>query len=301
MPSSEFFGYTLTNIGPLTATFTAPSSCATKSDILVWYSRHDPTLTAIRGDRFLGQGSCVDGVTPRGGCAPSGEAIDKIISASPTASIVWYHSPGIACPSGWTTAGILKGGAEPTGSGIFSQEAITPWGNESSYQAIFLPQLFANVLDTDETMAMCCPSGWGAEPLGGSCASSIGNLGSVAQSTACYKYWGDLDLDDVYVTSYAGKTWDPPLRSQPPITEEPSTSTRTLANTGTGTFGLYYETDSVYLATQTGGLLMIYKEAELNGSKGEDGKGAGTVTRVGIVLPILSVALSLFLGSGLAL
>lgn len=46
---------------------------------------------------------------------------------------------------------------------------------------------------------------------------------------------------------------------------------------------------------------MVYKEAELNASKGDDGKGAGSVSRVGIVLPMLSVALSLFLGPGLAL
>ncbi|KAK7217781.1 hypothetical protein V2G26_005784 [Clonostachys chloroleuca] len=299
MPSSEFFGYTLTNLGPLTTTFTAPSSCATNSDNLVWYSRFDSTVTGIGRDRYLGQETCRDGVT-RGACAPSGEAIDKLVSASPSSSNIWYHSPGIACPSGWTTAGTLKGGAEPTGSGIFNQEAITPWGNESSYQAIFLPQLFANALGNDEAMAMCCPSGWVAEPLGGSCSSSIGNLGSVSQSTACHKYWTDLDVDDVYVTSYAGKTWDPPLRSQSPITEEPITATRTLVNTETGTF-VRYETDSIYLATQTGGLLMVYKEAELNASKGDDGKGAGSVSRVGIVLPMLSVALSLFLGPGLAL
>ncbi|CAG9985020.1 unnamed protein product [Clonostachys byssicola] len=298
MPSSEFFGYTLTNLGPLTTTFTAPSACATKSDNLVWYSRYDATLTAgIGRDRYLGKESCGNGST-RDDCIPSGEAIHKMVSASPSASNIWYHSPGISCPSGWTTAGTLKGGAEPTGSGIFVQEAIKMWTNESAYQVILLPQLFANALDTDEIMAMCCPSGWVAEPLGGSCSSSIGNLGSVSKSTACNVYWTGLDVDDVYVTSYAGKTWDPPLRSQDPITEEAITSTRTLANTGTGTF---YNADNVYLATQTGGVIMVYKEAELNASKGDDGKGAGAVTKVGIVLPMLSVALSLFLGSGLAL
>ncbi|VUC28781.1 unnamed protein product [Clonostachys rosea] len=297
MPSSEFFGYTLSNIGPLTTTFTAPSSCATKSDNLAWYSQYDTTTTGLR-DRYIG-GSCEDAAL--GACRPSGEAIDKIISASPTpSSLMLYHSPGIACPSGWTTAGTLKGGPEPTGSGIFNQDALKPWGNESAYQVILIPQLFANALDADEIMALCCPSGWVAQALAGACSSSIGRLSSVPQSTACRRYWEDLSIEEVYVTSYAGKTWDPPLSSQVPITEEPTTTIVTFANIGTGTRARY-ETDQIYVATQTGGLVMVYKEADLNGSKGDDGKGAGTVTRVGIVLPILSIALSLFLSSGLAL
>lgn len=103
--SSYFGGTTLvtwTNIGPLTTTFTAPASC---SDIqlgnLIVSGRHNNELIfseacSVNRDRapFWLE------------CQPSGSILSSIW---PYASVYRapYMSPGLFCPSGYSTASVL--------------------------------------------------------------------------------------------------------------------------------------------------------------------------------------------------
>lgn len=154
MPTAtSISGYSLTNNGPLTTTFTAPLSCSTPFDILLGYAT-EPT-------HFQWQAQC--DFMPPADCNPSGSAIRSIVSSAggsnPTADMILvYHSPGLVCPSGWSTVGAAAK-LNPTStsiSGAFNQSDTIPTG---SNLGSFEPELdvFLAALDYGETAIVCCP------------------------------------------------------------------------------------------------------------------------------------------------
>lgn len=169
MPTAtRYFDRPVTNFGPLTTTFTAPSSCATQAHPnLQWYY-HPRNNTA--GAAGISGGQCF-GVR-YDDCLPSGTAFDDAFNTIYPDGYMQYFSPGLHCPSGWTTAGTVPGsGAKPTGglhavpsgaSGIFTED---PWpfaakSNASGFGRVaFLPQVkaFPGILEENETLAWCCP------------------------------------------------------------------------------------------------------------------------------------------------
>ena len=150
MPTStEFFGVTAYNLGPLTTTFSAPSACATGND-------HHVIVNGSKPDEVWGHPTC--GFKDRGSCLPSGKSYDSLASVTTPLNRAWnfYYSPGIACPSGWTTAGtmIKEGESSVSVSGVFSsrlQASITG--------AIELEPAdwWAEIMNVSETIAYCCP------------------------------------------------------------------------------------------------------------------------------------------------
>lgn len=162
-------GWELHNLGPLTTTFTAPSPCATAraSDIKLgrevtwsypgwpeWYRDCDP--------RTLGE------------CLPSGSVIDEDQSSRRSAldnpgQQVYYHSPGTACPSGWTTAGYVVKDNDGTLTATWGpQRVITPgledprWATLTSVETVLvtrdlLQNVYQNALGPGETGIACCP------------------------------------------------------------------------------------------------------------------------------------------------
>jgi hypothetical protein len=105
-------------------------------------------------------------VKPYGDCYPSGEKWDT--EAMQTTRYVQgtyqYFSPGIACPKGWETVGLLKHGSS-TGqfgiSGVLTvsgDPAIYGIGDEEKIQFLQPSDFWKNVLDRSETMAVCCPT-----------------------------------------------------------------------------------------------------------------------------------------------
>ncbi|KAF5711555.1 hypothetical protein FMUND_8950 [Fusarium mundagurra] len=122
MPTStEFFGVTAHNLGPLTTTFTAPSACATGTD-------HHVIVNGSAPSEVWGQPTC--GLKDRGSCMPSGKSYDSLRSVTTPLNRAWYHyySPGIACPSGWTTAGniVKDGDSSLSASGVFFRAHPAP-------------------------------------------------------------------------------------------------------------------------------------------------------------------------------
>ncbi|KAF5585846.1 uncharacterized protein FSUBG_12305 [Fusarium subglutinans] len=91
----------ITNFGPLTTTYTAPASCATETDRIyfAYDSDHPEYLWANPTCKMQLIGKCI----------PSGDQYDHLITATyaKTFDLGFYHyySPGLYCPSDWTTAG----------------------------------------------------------------------------------------------------------------------------------------------------------------------------------------------------
>jgi hypothetical protein len=166
MPTSTFLSYDLVNVGPLTTTFTAPSSCETASNLAL-AEKAFPYVP-------VGSESCLP-YSSQGPCVPSGSEIDAI---SKTRGMVliggygWampYFSPGYHCPAGYTTAGVAEKSAngESSVTGIFSMTAIEAYPEESPQPTPFqLPgvNVVASALDEGETAVICCKKSVSALP-----------------------------------------------------------------------------------------------------------------------------------------
>lgn len=173
--TTEFFGAPLTNVGPLTTTYTAPASCATgfrQWNVALKNTNH----TTLRYGYLGAAGTtCTD--QPVGECLPSGAKFDELAKAATTTynnGYLAYFSPGLHCPSGWETAGVAVGSMRPTSgadlhatptnaSGIFTQD---PWPYEpykpnasGLVLAEYLPEVkyFMSIIKDSETVILCCP------------------------------------------------------------------------------------------------------------------------------------------------
>jgi hypothetical protein len=96
-------------------------------------------------ETFVGRPTCGD--TSFGECLPSGNEYDNLFTRFE--GYFPYHSPGLACPSGWTTALTVKG------TDIIAALAQDRGFYDESEDAPLLMHL--NGLKADETLAWCCP------------------------------------------------------------------------------------------------------------------------------------------------
>lgn len=109
MPTAtEYFGYAAVNYGPLTTTFTADRSCATATANRWIYDKSDPRNPLITNVADCATTASAAKTTS---CYPSDSKIEALWSAIPNLEngigVASYFSPGVACPSGWTTAGTM--------------------------------------------------------------------------------------------------------------------------------------------------------------------------------------------------
>lgn len=154
MPNSTYFGATLTNLGPLVTQFTPAPSCSEPSNLAV-------ATQASDGLRLFGFPEC-NLTASAAGCFPDGSKIDELWNPTVTDFIntLVYHSPGIACLSGWTTAGSIVG---PSGwdsaAGFFTRRHFPYRGNGSNTLPDELRAFdqYVGALDPSETLVHCCP------------------------------------------------------------------------------------------------------------------------------------------------
>ncbi|KAK5651164.1 hypothetical protein OQA88_13211 [Cercophora sp. LCS_1] len=161
-------GQTFNSLGPLTTTFTAAASCATATNNILLFTDKDKNFFAP---------NCDVQTSTLGDCFPSGRRIDAhwVHPAALSAVIggqIDYFSPGIACPSAWTTAGVAvknTAGLLVTSSGVFTSASA------SLYNGAFVDQYKPNILmeaiAPGETAVLYCPSGWAF--YGDSCTSTL--------------------------------------------------------------------------------------------------------------------------------
>lgn len=157
MPTSTFLSYNLVNVGPLTTTFTAASSCMTNDPIMALAERVYPY-------HHIAAESC-PAYSVQGDCVPSGSVLDAI--STNTRRTLYsqglampYFSPGLHCPDGYTTAGVAekRAGGETSVTGLFSVTAFEVYDVHPSPTPFMLPpvNVVASALDEGETAVICC-------------------------------------------------------------------------------------------------------------------------------------------------
>lgn len=161
MPTaSTIEGNPLFNLGPLTSTWSAPSSCVTNGFNTALALAINPD-DGVYYDTFFSCGSEVWEAMDE--CFPNGEEYMSIVDenenrAAATFGGHYFHSPGLECPEGWFTAGAATmngdGDVEKTGTmfDVFATKSV-----DDIFQKPFA-QRFADGLDADETGLWCCPS-----------------------------------------------------------------------------------------------------------------------------------------------
>ncbi|KAF5556351.1 hypothetical protein FMEXI_1194 [Fusarium mexicanum] len=176
---------TITNFGPLTTTYTAPTSCATETDHLYFaYNSDNP-------EYLWAYPTCTMQVY--GKCIPSGDQYDHLITATYAKTFDYgfyhYYSPGLYCPSNWTTAGqYVKGTgstAQISGELTKTESTMVPERWEPGRPFPTDPaNVWKQVLEPSETLAVCCPRNYTLD-FNGNCYSVLGPASKYGYSEIC--------------------------------------------------------------------------------------------------------------------
>lgn len=302
MPTStEFFGVTAHNLGPLTTTFTAPSACATGTD-------HHVIVNGSAPNEFWGQPTC--GIKNRGSCMPNGKSYDSLRSVTTPLDRVWYHyySPGIACPSGWTTAGNLvkDGDSSLSASGVFSRPLRTA---TFEAQPLEPSDFWGQIMNVSETIALCCPSDYVADPQG-NCFSTVGPMSEFNYSSMCYS---PAPVEVITVTSVDGASLTKPLlsfdvQSAPASTHEDDRlithsrySSELVVATWVPAVPLVHQQSDLDEAEEDDGDVDENDDGDNGDSEGSDGNAAPTKTPGNGVVSVLGLTLGILAGMGMLL
>jgi hypothetical protein len=221
----------LINLGPLTTTYTPPAACATETARVAIARTNSVHNIAWFEDCEQPQFGTF------GSCLPYGAERDADALASEQArhsSAVYYHSPGIACPESWTTAGVAaRVGNEYSIDGIFGTtrainltttiEIVYPTTNP-------VPNILREALEPSETAVVCCPSGFTANegigchktlPLDAYTAPSVCKTSAawgMSYEAVTYTYLGEA------ITGVAEICTDPAGAQYATMTAEPPTN-----------------------------------------------------------------------------
>ncbi|KAJ5218031.1 uncharacterized protein N7498_000130 [Penicillium cinerascens] len=188
-------GYTFNNWGPVTATFTAPASCSTMSNIMIGSRGTIPFL--------MYEEQC--STTRNYDCIPTG-TITPTTTYNPNPTEIYqeaYFSPGLYCPAGWATVGVAARNADSSlsvGGILTSQLAEVNTG--LPHVPIFLnpATLLVELLDPKESAVMCCPRAMTADIYVG-CYSTVSNY---KVTKRCVDQIPGLDIGEVTKTH----TWN---------------------------------------------------------------------------------------------
>ncbi|KAJ4250172.1 hypothetical protein NW762_011987 [Fusarium torreyae] len=302
MPSlTEFFGYTVTNLGPLTTTYTPPPACTTETT--------DHVIFANKTSLEFQFGAPTCGIQSVGKCFPSGAAYDDFLNnywKSPKQGSQNYFSPGVVCPKGWTTAGTLAHG-DKTGSaersGLFTKD---PWENYPSEYAkhqLAPDSIWLDILDPSETLAYCCPSGWTGGIWGG-CFTSIESFDLSKYPTRCIRVYPDEAV--VTVNTVEGTRVSEGIMSIATVTNKYTQLTQALTSIEPEAS----ELKEIAVARVLPAVPLVYRDSDVKAAKdGDDGKdddkdgddsnGASKLLAAQGLGPLVAVVAGLLTGAGL--
>jgi hypothetical protein len=148
MPEAMLYGgpFTFSNYGPLTTTFTPPPSC-TATD------RLQLGRMTSGFPHFLYSVKCSS--QSEWDCVPTGTASSAAtFDDLKYVGSAGYYSPGLYCPSGWSTIGSATAdehGAVSTSGYLVKTDQKGPYYEQPG-------TLLASMLKPSETMALCCPT-----------------------------------------------------------------------------------------------------------------------------------------------
>ncbi|KAJ0125263.1 hypothetical protein J7T55_006608 [Diaporthe amygdali] len=176
MHSTLVSGWTVTNLGPLTTTYTAPPSCSTDN---VYIQIGETFVDSGTNDtRIFPVGmACNEPVPSFGSCLPSGAKLDEAYSSVDTDQVsagytVAYYSPGLVCPSGWSTVGVAtktEGGSITSSGPGFVNPSPEP---DFTYVNNVGPNVLLAGMDEGDAAVLCCPSSYTADAQG-ACSSIV--------------------------------------------------------------------------------------------------------------------------------
>ncbi|KAM5344434.1 hypothetical protein ACJ41O_012970 [Fusarium nematophilum] len=247
---------TITNFGPLTTTYTAPTSCATATDHLYFAGKDDP-------GGIWAYPMCT--IQTFGDCIPSGDAFDELMTSYDgflEFGFYHYYSPGLYCPSGWTTAATLVnpgGNTAAEVSGYLTQDYSLRLGEwePGRAQPTDPTAVWEQILEPSETLAICCPSGYKGDN-NGDCYSVLGPITSYGYTEICgyiiAEGQPDAATPRIRDESETVPVWTGEVRLEPTTIE-----LQTAARNG----GV--------VATRVPAVALIYQESDLPEPTGESG------------------------------
>lgn len=114
MPSTESIPtIVMANAGPLTTTWTAPESSSTASNTILGWEIDN----RVQAQWAFDCDSYEKDVARFYACVPLSKEISETLvswteAPTPTVGGLFYYSPRIDCPQGWTTAGVAAKNAD---------------------------------------------------------------------------------------------------------------------------------------------------------------------------------------------
>ncbi|KAL3298991.1 lpxtg-domain-containing protein [Colletotrichum asianum] len=155
MPPCTISGVDLVNLGPLTTTWPASTSCASAPpSVQLAYATNYKDGVAMRWD------NCDVRTDIYNECMPQAELNPQRLDFQ------LYHSPGIACPADWFTAGlaIKEGPSSYTVNGSFADPTFTrTFPTRTTTMSRITPgfrpsnEIFLSAMEVSETAVICCP------------------------------------------------------------------------------------------------------------------------------------------------
>ncbi|GKT44336.1 uncharacterized protein ColSpa_04517 [Colletotrichum spaethianum] len=277
MPVTELSQHPLTNLGPLTTVFTAPSACATRSPDL--YLAFESAFTD-RVQPFFPK-RCE--YNPLSNCFPSGSALDaSYTSASslgfPGGQAIAYFSPASICPEAYTTAGVAakNSNGEVSSAGVFSPPVVeVPIGSQPEGRGPLAGIIGSNpilnvlteALDNGEIAVICCPRDYIVGYQGG-CFSEVPES-VYGEKEMCQRQVGREHYTWANATiTYNDTVVTGSVFSYTATSNAVSTQITTFTDDDSGPFQLVASRPAVTLIFNT-------VEATVTGAGGSDG-GSGT-------------------------
>ncbi|THD00288.1 hypothetical protein EYZ11_000181 [Aspergillus tanneri] len=274
MPNVSVAGgwWNFENYGPVTTTFTQPTSCSAIDNLQLGY-----VTDSLARIEYAVQ--CTKEFDS--GCLPTA----TVTATASRDYDMWvgyggYYSPGLYCPSGWATVGL----AARDGNKSLSKSGILTTSTSERYPSFDDPAtLLARILEPSQTMALCCPSTMTPDNLGG-CYSLVPDY---KPTVGCYVYEHD---EYQYETSTKLYTYGSSTRTH--VWETP-TATDSILTTYTET--LYGIDQSLLTAISYMPMVtLVHHQSDLQSV----GTGTGTAesTATGSTGRLLGMDWVLFLG-----
>ncbi|KAF3765657.1 hypothetical protein M406DRAFT_329546 [Cryphonectria parasitica EP155] len=279
----------LRNLGPLTTTFTPAPSCTSHSEIWIVsdYTYSDSAMWDYVGH------ICGTAFASAAGCVPSGSAVDSdyaAYTAAPSASSAEYYSPGLVCPSGWSTIGLAtkvdNGSVETTGPAFVSSFPTSGPLVDLDYLENPLGNAMVEAMDAGETAVLCCPSGFDANKAGlyGFCTSTVPDY--PIPTSVCIEFLNSSDTNTVNTTlTLLDHTFTGSAEPITGISDLLSTVTETFtAPTGTETGVGVYNTADMSAVNVAGVVYLIHGASDTASATGTANVAAtGAVGLPGVV------------------
>ncbi|KAM0281016.1 hypothetical protein ACHAQH_003745 [Verticillium albo-atrum] len=161
MPTSTSVGgFEFFNAGPLSTTWTAPSSCSTMPVETIVSGHGHPYISGLFDATPL---SSCDPVNSTQNCVPNGDEIDAIYEVDNVLDLMTrrhLYSPGLFCPNDYETAGVvamINGSARVFG--VFTSDGFQydQDGPTAFPRSNFALNALTSALAPTETAVACCP------------------------------------------------------------------------------------------------------------------------------------------------